>query len=118
MQVIHTNANGLGLAEPLGHADFYPNGGSEQPGCRTLDLFSNGVCSHARSIYLLAESINSKVAFQGIKCEDGENVSKCSGRVATMGGRSNNINEVGVFYLKTRNASPFARKLQSWIQEN
>ena len=39
VDVIHTNADrflvgGLGSYEKSGHADFYPNGGQWQPGCR------------------------------------------------------------------------------------
>ncbi|CAG2066036.1 unnamed protein product, partial [Timema podura] len=34
VEIIHTCAGLLGWADPLGHADFYPNGGtSPQPGC-------------------------------------------------------------------------------------
>ncbi|XP_023083281.1 lipase member I isoform X5 [Piliocolobus tephrosceles] len=33
VDVIHSNSNGLGIQEPLGHIDFYPNGGKKQPGC-------------------------------------------------------------------------------------
>lgn len=43
VDVIHTNAryglnNAVGLEIPLGHADFYPNGGSIQPGCYGFSL--------------------------------------------------------------------------------
>ncbi|XP_011885171.1 PREDICTED: lipase member I isoform X4 [Cercocebus atys] len=33
VDVIHSNSHGLGIREPLGHIDFYPNGGRKQPGC-------------------------------------------------------------------------------------
>jgi hypothetical protein len=41
--VAHTNGEpgiilNLGTMKPLGHMDFYPNGGGEQPGC-ILDPF-------------------------------------------------------------------------------
>ena len=39
VDVIHTCGNVLGYAEPIGHVDFYPNGGTcIQPGCTVLDL--------------------------------------------------------------------------------
>lgn len=35
VEVIHTCGGYLGFAVPIGHVDFYPNGGSSQPGCGT-----------------------------------------------------------------------------------
>lgn len=33
VDVIHTNTNHLGIVNPAGHVDFYPNGGETQPDC-------------------------------------------------------------------------------------
>ena len=44
VDVIHTNAapliSGFGAAEPLGHVDFYVNGGFYQPGCDVSTILS------------------------------------------------------------------------------
>ncbi|XP_046438904.1 inactive pancreatic lipase-related protein 1-like [Daphnia pulex] len=47
VDIIHTNAGllfqkSLGFPFSLGHADFWPNGGSIQPGCGPVDLTTNG----------------------------------------------------------------------------
>ena len=53
VDVIHTDSRsilikGFGIHEPAGHMDFYPNGGYEQPDCRSLD---NGLYHpHSRTI--------------------------------------------------------------------
>lgn len=46
VDVVHTNSGflldgRLSLTEALGHMDFYPNGGSHQPGCNDMCLIAN-----------------------------------------------------------------------------
>ncbi|PBC30738.1 Phospholipase A1 member A [Apis cerana cerana] len=43
VDVIHTGAGILGQWGPTGHADFYVNGGSSQPGCATYSLLHQSV---------------------------------------------------------------------------
>lgn len=44
VDVIHTDGGIFGFLRPLGHADFYPNGGKPlQPGCTLDNLISMGV---------------------------------------------------------------------------
>lgn len=37
VDVIHTDLDDSGLEQPLGHLDFYPNGGENQKGCGLFD---------------------------------------------------------------------------------
>ncbi|VVD04155.1 unnamed protein product [Leptidea sinapis] len=55
VEVIHTDGSGLfanGIGTPLGHVDFFPNGGQSQPGC----LLSSD-CSHNRAWELFAATL-------------------------------------------------------------
>ncbi|CAG2103333.1 unnamed protein product, partial [Medioppia subpectinata] len=68
VDVIHTDAalsytEGFGTADTLGHLDFYPNGGSWQPGCVVSDSVTSKLstitsgedisCSHARACLIM-----------------------------------------------------------------
>lgn len=49
VQIIHTDAGNLSVEHPIGHADFYPNGGNEQPGCskgNALTSYLSEICSY------------------------------------------------------------------------
>ncbi|KAM9200926.1 lipase member I [Dugong dugon] len=70
VDVIHSDTNGLGIKEPLGHIDFYPNGGKNQPGC-PKSVFS-GIeffkCDHQRAVYLFIASLETHCNFISFPC--------------------------------------------------
>merc|ERR1719270_1097721 len=99
VDVIHTDSKefykgGLGMEQPVGHVDFYPNGGKAQPGCSFLDFpylpSINGnveditlppadsvarnlfACGHNRVIDLYIDSIlhTDKCPMVGHQCQD------------------------------------------------
>uniref|UniRef100_A0A8C5EC93 Lipase member H-like n=2 Tax=Gouania willdenowi TaxID=441366 RepID=A0A8C5EC93_GOUWI len=70
VDVLHTDIDALGFREPLGHIDFYANGGTDQPGCPKT-IFS-GIsylkCDHQRSVLLFSDSVNQKCPFRAFPC--------------------------------------------------
>lgn len=73
VEIIHTNAGYLGFSKPIGHASFYPNGGSTQPGCG-WDMLN--ICAHRRAYLYYTESIHSDVNFYAYKCKTLERLRK------------------------------------------
>jgi hypothetical protein len=64
VDVIHTGGVTLALITPLGHADFFPNGGENaQPGCGFVATPFTFDCSHHRAVDLFVESIDNASAF-------------------------------------------------------
>ncbi|CRK91001.1 CLUMA_CG004689, isoform A [Clunio marinus] len=104
VEVIHTESGTFGIGTPIGHANFYINGGTNQPGC-----FTN-TCDHNRSFELFAESLNSNQLL-GRQCSniDEMNRNECNGPVHSLGGEPTNaqINLRGIFRLATASSSPF-----------
>lgn len=110
VEIIHTNAGNLGIDVPIGHADFYPNWGSGQPGC----FWSlTGGCDHGRSYEFFAESVVNQDAFISRQCDDWKpsiTKKKCgagNGVFSYMGGQPSAPKVSGVYYLTTTKNSPF-----------
>lgn len=87
VDIIHSNGvanfalGGWGSSQPMGHLDFYPNGGAHQPGCPAVELpaglsiddivdFGTGLvaCSHSRAVDLFTESLRSPVRPVAYEC--------------------------------------------------
>lgn len=112
VDIIHTSMQVLSLSHPVGHVDFYPNGGRAQPGCP--DVFSylkeNMLCNHGRAYYLFAESILNKNAFKSQKCNtlDDAILSRCFEETDVYMGQADTY-QYGLYYMKTRGSPPFSR---------
>ncbi|XP_005863552.1 PREDICTED: lipase member I [Myotis brandtii] len=74
VDVIHSDTNGLGILEPLGHIDFYPNGGEKQPGCPTTILSGMQFikCDHQRAIHLFMAALETNCNFISFPCHSYE----------------------------------------------
>ncbi|BFZ16541.1 hypothetical protein BsWGS_19580 [Bradybaena similaris] len=136
VDVIHSDAKsllqlGFGITEPVGHSDFYPNLGHDQPGCNRIPIMNaiesglieglNDVvaCNHLKSIKYFKESINSQCPFLGVPCDSEEDFqnnlcrSCTSAGCASMGFNSSqhippNGQQVK-YYLTTADEEPFCR---------
>jgi len=109
-ECIYTDQGGLGFDEPLCHANFYPNWGSNQPGCLT------GLCSHNIVEDFVEASMNPANVFGARQCNSftAIRVRTCitSGPSRRMGGeplQDGTSAPQTVFFLQTNSRSPFAQ---------
>ncbi|XP_028129789.1 pancreatic lipase-related protein 3-like [Diabrotica virgifera virgifera] len=104
VQVIHTSD--VGIQGPLGHSDYYPNGGLRQPGClpAAFDL-----CSHVRAYQLLAESIKTG-RFIAKQCRNYLSFRfGCRGSQSYMGEFYIDKKARGTYFLDTNSKPPYAK---------
>jgi len=114
VDALHTNGGvddyHESIFDPIGHVDFYANGGREQPGCKTHPKLLTG-CSHLRAVSLFAESINSQLGFRSLRCDTFEDYQKglCDGNDVELMGEQTSITARGVYQFLTNAEAPFAR---------
>lgn len=105
---VHTGAGFVALIEPVGHVDFYPNGGSKQPHCQTEDI--QLVCNHFMAYTYYAESIYNPAAFPARLCSswaDFEGGSCDVNEVVPMGYSTPNRSTRGLYFLRTNAQEPY-----------
>ena len=87
----------LGNLNPMGHADYYPDGGESQTGCRLPG------CSHSRAVKYYLKSIRNPKLYVSYSCE---NLDKCRAGVTKdwttyMGYIADDVFKLGtMFYMK------------------
>ncbi|XP_053450698.1 hepatic triacylglycerol lipase [Nycticebus coucang] len=118
----------VGIKQPVAHYDFYPNGGSFQPGCHFLELYKHiaehGLqaitqtikCAHERSVHLFTDSLlHSGMQSTAYLCSNmdsfrqGRCLSCRKGRCNTLGYhvRQQPHSKSKKLFLLTRAQSPF-----------
>merc|ERR1712002_263740 len=130
VDVMHTDGQALilplGLMEPRGHADFYPNKGRNQPGCFTREAYKNNItdsnaayedfgCMHYRAVEYFEDSFSTADCHvAAYECTDENKLpgscTKCDdGRCAVMGVDNIIKRPHGIFYLETNSKAPFCK---------
>lgn len=112
VDIIHTDAGSLGIAETTGTVDFFPNGGHRiQPGCPIQFFFFDGdvFCSHHRSWRFYAESVIDPDAFVGVQCSSQLSFIKgdCTNNKQAIMGYATPFSTKGTYYLVTGSSSPY-----------
>ncbi|XP_075704562.1 pancreatic lipase-related protein 2-like [Rhinoderma darwinii] len=132
VDVIHTDTItfiGVGMIKPIGHFDFYPNGGGHMTGCPSkLAFLSNRntaleilACNHFRSFHYFTYSISHPRGFISYPCESYQAFTAGScfpclpGGCPSMGyyaeSSHNNATRKRSFYLNT---GPDLNRFSSW----
>ncbi|XP_058119574.1 phospholipase A1 VesT1.02-like [Anopheles ziemanni] len=119
VEVWHTNGGWFGFLRPIGTADFYPNGGTHQPGC---GLPMAGLCSHTRAWELFVESLvepeENLLAYRVDSLEEINNSALQKdvgvtpfGQRVKMGGEPSSAGSArGLYFINTRDRSPFFQR--------
>ncbi|XP_022165983.1 pancreatic lipase-related protein 2-like isoform X2 [Myzus persicae] len=114
VDVIHTAGGSTGIYHSVGHADFFPNGGSvPQPGCydgmKLERIFGLVGCSHSRAYILYEDSVYHPDSMMGHKCKSWKDYVEynCDSDVSTPMGHSASPKMRGDFYLITKSSAPF-----------
>ncbi|XP_026749599.2 phospholipase A1 2-like [Galleria mellonella] len=120
VDVLHTNIDGFGIAERLGHIDIYINGGEFQPGdipavpCLVL-------CSHVKSTLYWWQALENPKKFIAVKCDnvqDARSANCYKNSDIIYVGLNTDFDKPGVYYLSTTAEYPYYRGKDGLTGEN
>ncbi|XP_038206288.1 lipase member H-B-like [Zerene cesonia] len=122
VEIVATNIDGYGMAAPVGHVNFYVNGGEYQPG-DVLWTFCNVICSHIRSYFVWIAALRNPNSFIGLQCDSVQsarekNCYERQPRITNVLGLNCDKSKEGIFYLNTDNKYPYYLGKQGLLKEN
>lgn len=116
VDILHSNAQkvvgdlgSLGMMEPIGHVDYYPNGALSQPGCQVTEGNFNLACNHLASQAYFTDSIRNRCKYTAYPCSNYDEFKlgkclSCEGSSCNrMGFFSSPTEARGSLYLSTSN---------------
>ncbi|XP_068718308.1 pancreatic lipase-related protein 2-like isoform X2 [Montipora capricornis] len=115
VDVIHTDMPLYGTPQSVGHIDFFPNGGADQPGCNSgifEILAGNRSCDHHRAPEYYIASVQNFCSWKSYPCHNSVlyrlgRCKTCNGECPTLGYAADQAKKTGSHYLTTNSERPF-----------
>ncbi|KAK9407811.1 phospholipase A1 member A [Crotalus adamanteus] len=75
VEAIHTDSDNFGIRIPVGHIDYYLNGGKDQPGCPRLILYGYQylICDHMRAVHFYISVLKDSCPMMAFPCSSYKN---------------------------------------------
>ncbi|XP_063542348.1 phospholipase A1-like [Cydia strobilella] len=119
IDIIHTNIDGFGIPEPLGHVDFYANGGEYQPSDIPY-IPCLVICSHIKSVLYWWQALEHPKKFMAQKCDSVQaaRYNECNSTETNVVGLETDFTKPGIYYLSTSNEFPYYRGKEGLRPDN
>lgn len=75
VEAIHTDSDYFGISIPVGHVDFFLNGGMDQAGCarsKFASMYGYVICDHMRALHVYMSALNRSCPLIGFPCSNYE----------------------------------------------